>query len=315
LRLIARKQEAPSRRLFAVGDLAVLLWLAAGAPLSLLPYKARWWLCRGLGVLTIVSTRAAGSRQALSRMAGFHQVQARRIVSALYAARLAAQLDLLRGLLRRPDLSYTCRGLEHLDAALAQGRGAVLWVSDFTGGGEAVKVALARAGYRMSHLSRPEHGFSKTRFAIRFLNPIRIRFERAYLRERVVYDRMRPKEALSRLMARLAENGVVSITASAHEGRLLAEGPFFAGRLRLAAGAPKLARRAGAALIPVHAVRDPARPDRFNITLGPPLPISCELPEDEAILAAAGAYLEGLEELVRRRPESWGGWRRLGSLA
>lgn len=315
LRLVIRKQEPPRRRMFAIGDLAILLWLALAAPLSLLSCRARWRLCRGLAAFPLLGARAAGAKQALTQVAGFDESRSQRIAAALYAGRLAAQLDLLHGLLIAPDLGYECRGLEHLNAALARGRGAVLWVSDFVGAGEAVKVALARAGHRVSHLSRLEHGFSKTRFGIRFINPIRTRFEETYLRERVIYDRLRPKQALGRLTARLKDNGIVSIAASAHEGRRLAEGRFFAGAHRLAAGAPKLARRAGAALIPVHAMREPGRPDRFTITLDPPLPISYDIPEDEAILAATGAYLEGLEEQVRRRPEAWGGWRRLGSLA
>lgn len=313
LRLLRRAVEPPARPLIATGDLAILFWLLAGLPLSFLPCRLRWGLCRALAHPAPLGGRAHGASQALRRMTNVDAGVARSIVRLVYASRLASQLDLLRGLIAGPDLVYECRGLERLDAALAEGRGAILWISDFVGAGDAVKVALAR--YRVSHLSRPEHGFSKTRFAIRFLNPIRIRFERAYLKERLVYDRGSPKRALGRLMACLAENGVVSITASAHEGRQLAEGRLLNGRLRLATGAPKAALLSGAALIPVHAFRSRADPRRFEIILGPPLSLSRDLPETEAILAATGAYLDGLEELVSRQPEAWGGWRRLGALA
>ena len=315
LRLLKRRVDAPRRPLLAASDLAILLWLLAGLPLSLLPCRVRWSFCQALARLAFLGRRAAAARRALGCMANVEAGAARRIIRTVYAGRLASQLDLLRGLIAGPELDLECRGLEHLESALVQGRGAVLWISDFVGAGEAVKVALARAGHRASHLSRPEHGFSKTRFGIRFLNPVRIRFERAYLKERVVYDRSQPRQALSRLAARLADNGVVSITASAHEGRQLAEGRLLAGRLRLAIGAPKVALRNSAPLIPVHAVRDPTDPCRFEIILDPPLPLSRDLPEADAILAATGAYLDGLEKQLRHRPEAWGGWRRLGALA
>ncbi|HXQ42451.1 MAG TPA: hypothetical protein VN821_14370 [Candidatus Udaeobacter sp.] len=308
-----RAVKPTARRLIAAGDLAILFWLLAGLPLSLLPCRLRWGLCRALAIPALLGVRAQAASQALRRMANVEDAVARSIVRQVYAGRLASQLDLLHGLLAGPDLVYECRGIERLDAALDEGRGAVLWISDFVGAGDAVKVALAR--YGVSHLSRPEHGFSKTRFAIRFLNPIRILFERTYLKERLVYDRGSPKRALGRLLACLAENGVVSITASTHEGRQLAEGRLLEGHLRLAIGAPKAALLSGAALIPVHAIRNRSDPRRFEIILGPPLPLSRDLPATEAILAATGAYLEGLEELVSRRPEAWGSWRRLGTLA
>ena len=313
LRLLRRAVEPPARPLIAAGDLAILFWLLAGLPLSFLPCRLRWGLCRALAGPALLGNRAQGASQAIRRMVKVEDAAARRIVRLVYAGRLASQLDLLRGLAASPDLVYECHGLERLDAALAEGHGAVLWISDFVGAGDAVKVALAR--YGVSHLSRPEHGFSKTRFAIRFLNPIRNRFERGYLKERLVYDRGSPKRALGRMMACLAENGVVSITASTHEGRQLAEGRLLGGRLGLAIGAPKAALLSGAALIAVHALRDRRDPRRFEIILDPPLPLSRDLPATEAILAATGAYLEGLEELVSHRPEAWGGWRRLGALA
>lgn len=315
VRLLTRKVESQSRVFFAASDIAILLWLVAGLPLSLLRCTTRWALCRELARLALFGSRAAGATQALVRIANVDVGVARHIVRTVYAGRLCSQLDLLRGLVKGPDLEYDCRGLEQLETALAQGRGAVLWVSDFVGAGEAVKVAFARAGYRVSHLTRPEHGFSKTRFAIRFLNPIRIRFESAYLKERVVYNRSHPRQAVNRLVACLAQNGVVSVTASMHEGRRLVEGRLLAGRLRLAIGAPKIALRNAAVLIPVHAIRDRQDPCRFQIILDPPLPLSHDIAEPDAILAAVDAYLDGLETQIRLRPEAWGGWRRVGALA
>jgi lauroyl/myristoyl acyltransferase len=107
-------------------------------------------------------------------------------------------------------------GQEHLERALARGTGAVLWMSWFKAYGLAAKIALCQAGFEVSHLSHPRHGYGNTRFLIRFLSPLCTRIENLFLRERV---------------------------------------PLFAGRLRLAPGGAFLSYASGATLLPVHAVQ------------------------------------------------------------
>ncbi len=83
-------------------------------------------------------------------------------------------------------------GAAHLDSALAAGRGAVLWVAHFCFNALATKKALHDAGYRVWHLSRPEHGFSKSTVGIALYNGIRTGAERPHLVGRIVFDRDRP---------------------------------------------------------------------------------------------------------------------------
>ena len=83
-------------------------------------------------------------------------------------------LQVLRGLLPggwHPKI--VLEGRDRLDAMLARGKGAVLWMAHFVFAATVVKMALHGAGYRLATLSRPEHGFSKTRFGMTMLNPIR----------------------------------------------------------------------------------------------------------------------------------------------
>ena len=117
----------------------------------------------------------------------------------LQAGRLAGYLDVIRALMLQPDFQVSCRGLAHIAAAQSQGCGAILWIADLVSAGDVVKVALAREGFRMVHLSRPEHGFTTSKFGMRFLNPFRISFERAYLAERVIFDRSTPGLALAHI--------------------------------------------------------------------------------------------------------------------
>ena len=121
----------------------------------------------------------------------------------------------------KPKIVLT--GSEHVDAALADGRGIVLWVAHFCFNALAAKMAFHQGGYLVSHMSRPEHGFSKTRFGIAVLNPIRVRTELRYLRDRIIIERAKPSASVRTARKRLAQNEIISVTAGAWEGARVAE--------------------------------------------------------------------------------------------
>ena len=109
-------------------------------------------------------------------------------------------------------------GAEQVAAALSVGRGAVIWVAHFSLSGLATKKAFDAAKFPVTHISRPEHGFSKSQFGIRFLNPIRVRAELRYLRGRIIIDHARPSSSVRAAKRLLEGNEIVSITAGAWEG-------------------------------------------------------------------------------------------------
>src|SRR5258708_1212711 len=84
------------------------------------------------------------------------------------------------------------------------GRGAVLWVAHFSFNSLAAKKALHQAGFAVAHLSRPEHGFSTSRFGIAALNPIRVRTDRRFLADPIIADRPQPAKPMRRAHRRLA---------------------------------------------------------------------------------------------------------------
>lgn len=200
-------------------------------------------------------------------------------------------------------------GAERLDAALAAGNGAVLWVAHFCFNALATKKALHAAGYRVWHLSRPEHGFSKSALGIRLFNGIRVGAEREFLAGRVVFDRSRPVSAMLAAQRLLANNGILSITAGDWEGQRLARIDLGGGHIELAVGAPGLARLTGAALLPVFTARD--ADGVFRVTIERPLPIAREVDGDEALQRVAQAFGGLLGQYVGRYPEQWRDWKKL----
>lgn len=195
-------------------------------------------------------------------------------------------------------------GRENLAAALRQGAGAILWMSDFVYAPIVLPRAIAEAGFAQTLLSRPEHGFSVAPFAIRHLNPIWVAVENRHLAERVVIENNDTRSALQILRDRLAGNRVVDI-AVAETGRRTLDAPFLSGRLRMATGPLHLARTTGAPILPVHAIRRGS--GSYEVSIGRPIDAS----DDEA---AARAYTAGLEPLVRRYPDQWNGWIAIGRM-
>ena len=111
---------------------------------------------------------------------------------------------------------------------------------------------------------------------------------------------------MRRLKEVLHANGVVSITVYSR-GAYVVDAPFMHGRWRIATGAPALAWKTGAQLLPVFVVRDP-QVERFSILIDAPLPVNQADSKDEAQKRAVTSYLARLEPYVTANPGQWLGW-------
>lgn len=311
VRLRFRADQAVRRPPIGGSDAAVIGSFLHLAPASwLLPVA--WWpsFCRPATAVRCLFSDAPVRRVAAKAAValGTDGADSRRIATRLHAAKYELTMQVFR--LRRPGgwcPQVDVRGLDHLDAALRKGNGAILWVSHFVFSSTIAKIGLHRLRHRAVHLSRPEHGFSKTRFGIAALNPIRRRAEDRFLAERITLDRGRMTGTMRRVRARLRENAIVSITVGSWEGRQLAEIPLLGGYLVVATGAITLARQSGATLLPVFAVREP-RAESFALQIEPPLTIPKGADKAEAVVVVARGYAARLEPYVRQYPDQWRGW-------
>ena len=208
----------------------------------------------------------------------------------------------------RPDgwePTVELHGLEHLRAAVSSGKGVVLWFSHLHHASLISKIAMYRAGFAMSHLSHPRHGFSPTRFGMRFLNPIRTHVENRYLKERVSMGLDGATAAVNTLRERLLAGGVISITAR-DIARKPVRVPLLAGSLTLAIGAPSFAQQTQATLLSVHAVQ--VESGTYAAIIDPPIVLNSAQPRWVAGEAAAQEYARRLEAVVRAYPDQWLGW-------
>lgn len=203
----------------------------------------------------------------------------------------------------QPELRV--EGLEHINAALKEGKGAVLWVGHFAASRLAWKKALHESGVAVTHLSSSKHGFSRTPFGERYINPVCTRIEKRYLRERVQLVPNGLVKAMRRLRTCLAQNAVISVTDFPF-ARNTIQTPFLGLTRPLAPGAPSLALAAGARLLPVFPLRTDG--NVFKIVVEPAIVPPTGVSRTIAVNAMAHEYASRLERYVKKQPEAWDSW-------
>ncbi|MGA9033663.1 MAG: hypothetical protein WB402_14200 [Sulfuricaulis sp.] len=201
-------------------------------------------------------------------------------------------------------------GREHIEHALAAGKGAVLWIAPMASKDLITKMALHQAGYPVSHLSRFDHGFSISLWGARLFNPLWTRIEERFLAERLVMSPSVQVSPLRWLIKRLRENRVVSLAANREGRKYPLTLPFLSGTIQLAEGAPTLAMSTGAALLPVFTVREP---DGTYITkVEPTLHPATKGNTAKEVESLTKQYVQLLEFYALHYPCAYQGWRLSG---
>lgn len=308
---VRRERSVGRRPAWALSDIGIGAALAAQVPLSwLLPERSWEPFWRLAARFPLTTSRSAIRRTAEGIAAALGERDRRRaeaIAEEIKAAVYEMRFQDLRAW--RPggwNPSIALEGEDHLKAALAGGKGAILWLAPFVFNNGPTKIAFHRQGYRVSHLSSPQHGYSETRLGIATLNRVRCIPEDRYLAQRIVFDENAPSTAMRRMMRALKAGEVVSIVAASTEGFEMIKGPIFDGRLPVAIGAPRLAGLTGAPILPVFTVRDPAI--GFRVAVEAPIVPLSGVAKDEGLIAATSEFLRRSEPWVRRYPGQWRAW-------
>lgn len=303
--LETRVRRAQVRPLIELADIKLALALPFYLLLALFVPEPRWQnLCRW--IVGHKNSRGDIQLAGAVRAGALSSAQADLIAAELQAFRLEHYFQYLREFCPGGwRATLVLDGLEHLEQAIAAGRGAIVWVGHTVFHGLALKKSVNGAGFRLNHLSRREHGFSKTRFGIAVLNPIRSRIEDRYLRRRIVIERGAEERAVRAAARELAANGIVSITAGDWEGRQIAHLPLMGGTASLATGAPALAHATGAALLPAFVVR---QGDTIRVFITSPIGMDRRGARNDQVAAAMIEYVARLLPVIQDYPGQWRGW-------
>ena len=197
-------------------------------------------------------------------------------------------------------------GTQHLAYAQEKGAGVILWAGNFSFNDVVTKMAFSQIGAPFSQFSRPYHGFSGTRFGIRYLNAVKRRIEDRYLAERIMAPERKTPRAMNLIRKRLKQNRAVSIKVG-YQGKRRARSAFLGTRLTLATGPLFLAETTGATLLPVFTLRTGVK--HFEVTIGRPICVPRDDHGEPDYPEAIRTYAEQLAPFVKRDPAQWRGWR------
>jgi hypothetical protein len=206
---------------------------------------------------------------------------------------------------RAASVEHRLVGAEHLAAALAAGRGAILWPAPFLHQALACKRTLAEAGFRGHQLSADGHGFLDSRFGRAVLNPLVLRTEQRFLAGRITFAPGRTQDAALPMRAVLQSGGLLIISNNAFVAREVLKVPLGGGlALPMATGPLRLARALGVPLLPCE-----------TLALAPFGPCETRIgadlfatPSADPIAAAAGAAAGRIREALARAPEQFAAW-------
>ncbi|MEQ8319693.1 MAG: hypothetical protein RH946_05460 [Rhodospirillales bacterium] len=234
-----------------------------------------------------------------------HAAHVRDLAVELWSDRYEERFHCLRTLLPGGwHPSVEIKGAEHVEQARAEGKGVLFWSAVFAFSSLVDKMAWHRMGLPVSHFTRPEHGFSSTRFGIRYINWVRRDAEDKYLYERLMTPDDKTADTLAAIRERLTSGGVVSFMIG-NSGRNTETVPFMSSQLTLATGPLAVARKTGAVVLPVCTLR--TGPGRFETTIMPQ--VNTE-PADspDYFRTAVERYAAAITPFVDRDPGQWRGW-------
>ena len=308
---------SPSRPAIVLKDIYEVPRLAVQSLLAWTLPEAAWWPMSRLFGQINAATHPSRTRRETADIAGVltgTPVSGRiaSIAAENWANRYEERFHYLRSWRPggwTPQLEVV--GAEHVSAALAKGHGILFWAGNFSFNDLVTKMAWHQLGLAVSHFSRPIHGFSTTKFGVRYLNAVRRGIEDRYLGERVMAEVQETRVATQRMGEHLAANGVVSFTVG-NRGQRTATANFLGGRITLATGPLALARGTGATVLPVYTLR--LAPRSFEITIGAPLMVPKDAAGKPDYVAAVQTYADNLADFVLRDPGQWRGWRYTSAL-
>jgi lauroyl/myristoyl acyltransferase len=209
-------------------------------------------------------------------------------------------------------------GADHLRAALAAGRGAIVWTS----AGFGHRLTGVRVLHAEGFLTLPVHGpnslgafltndATATWVRRALVRPFFERCERTVSAETITLSHTRSVAVARELRRRVEANAILWITGDGKEGLRFVPIDFCGMRERFATGMVTLARACGAPILPLFCVD--GENGRIRVVIEPPLRIAASGQRDDAIESTIRQYARLLERYVRRHPEQYRNWHLLGA--
>ena len=210
---------------------------------------------------------------------------------------------------RASTMRVETQGLEHLEAALAAGKGVVLWESGFFGRRNLAKQVLQRHGFRVHQVHDRLHraGFAGDPSAPRPEGSRALAYfearEREFTTDVIQLAHPETLGGIRKILAALGRNAIVCITADVAHGHRLLRFPLLGEPKAFPTGMVSVARTAGATLLPLFCVRE--RDGRYRVVIEPAVPVADAAEREGDTLRGYAAILD---DYLRRYPDQYRSW-------
>lgn len=286
------------------------LILALFSPLRVvirhLPLGATWRLgVAGGRLLGAISPerRALMEQEYRAILPGRGPDEYRRLVRDGFASFGVSEIEVLLYPALNPALierMVALEGREHLDRALAAGRGVLLFQAHF-GAFQMTMPAIGYRGYRMNQISASAALWKNSGGSDA---PERMHTIKADYEERLPVRHISVASSMRPVFRALERNEIVGITVDGGGGRKTLQLPFLGRIANFQTGPADLAVRTGAAIVPAFIVTEPGL--RHRLTLHPPLRVDPDAGPDASRRAILGQFALLLEQCVRAHPDHYG---------
>ena len=218
---------------------------------------------------------------------------------------------------RAAGLRIEIRGLEHLQRARANGKGAILWESNSFGRNFLAKQCLHEKGFTVHQIYAENHsgGFDSPCPASWMRRRIITRFfdecEKQYVQEILNLPLWDPLPVMRVLFERLRQNAMLCVAGNGTLGWRGIRRDFFCTPRVFFTGMVSLSRLTGAPILPLFCVQE--SDEAAALVIEPALAAHpCE-GRDRAPEVCIERYIALLESYVRKHPEQFSSWHSLGT--
>lgn len=195
---------------------------------------------------------------------------------------------------------FTIEGREHLDAALAEGKGVLLFQAHF-GAFQMTMPAIGYLGYTMNQISASAAVWKEGIKSDAHKKMFDIKAQCEYS---LPVKHISVKASLRPVFTALKRNEIVGITVDGGGGKKIVPLRFLEREAYFQTGAADLAVSTGAVIIPAFITTGPGL--RHSLVLHPPLSVQDGLGKDENRKKILEDFTAILETYVRRYPDHYG---------
>ena len=205
------------------------------------------------------------------------------------------------------------RGLEHLQSAMNNGKGAILWESSCFGRRLLAKQILHQHSFAVDQVHGENHigGFGQRGGPASWTRQHVIRrffenCERPFVRE-ILYLRRRSSPAFTKVLGeRLKQNGIICISADARRGHKFIPVPFLGHTDFFPTGMVSLGKLTGAAILPLFCIQESG--DTVRVIIESPIPIETDGDRERCLEQTIMRYASLLESYIKKYPEQYRNW-------